>query len=153
MKQAFVIAFIMAAIVGGCAMPGSQLPKERPVPDPMIADARKLVKEHNFPQAVSIYRLFLQEHPTSSAAPEAKYGIAMAYVAADNPRRDYAAAVPELDEFLAQYPNDERAEEARSWRQAIKVILETRKENERLNKNIEKLKQLDVRQEEKRLGR
>jgi outer membrane protein assembly factor BamD (BamD/ComL family) len=153
MKQSLFALLLMTIIGTGCAMPGSQLSQEHAVPAAMIADARKLVKERNFPQAVAVYRLILHDHPTSGLAPEAKYGIAMVYVSADNPRRDYAIAIAELDEFLAQYPQDQREEEARSWRQAIKVILETRKENERLNKNIEKLKQLDVRQEEKRLGR
>lgn len=153
MKKPLFVFLIMTAIGAACAMPGSQFSKEQTVPASMAADARKLVKEHNFPQAVDLYRLILQDHPASSEAPEAKYGIAMVYVAADNPHRDYAIALAELDEFLAQYPQDERLEEARNWRQTVKALLETRKENERLNKNIEKLKQLDVRQEEKRLGK
>ena len=153
MKQSLCVLLLMTFLGTGCAMPGSPLSQERAVPAAMIADGRRLAKERNFAQAVAVYRLILHDHPSSSAAPEAKYGIAMVYVSADNPRRDYAIAVAELDEFLTQYPQDERADEARSWRQAIKVILETRKENERLNRNIEKLKQLDMRQEEKRLGR
>jgi TolA-binding protein len=95
----------------------------------------------------------LQQHPNTEWAPEAKFGIALVCVSADNPQRDYAAAIKEFDEFLSLYPSDKRASEAKNWRQILKVLLETKKDNDRLNKNIEKLKQLDVRQEEKRLGR
>ena len=54
---------------------------------------------------------------------------------------------------IAQFPQHKRANEAKSWRQVIKLALDAKKENERLSKNIERLKQLDVKQEEKRLGR
>jgi outer membrane protein assembly factor BamD (BamD/ComL family) len=115
--------------------------------------AQKLAQGSKYVEAVSAFRLVLKEHPGAEWAPEAKYGIALVYTSADNPQRDYAAAVAEFDEFLSLYPTDKRAAEAKSWRQALKALVDTKKDNDRLNKNIEKLKQLDVRQEEKRLGR
>jgi len=118
-----------------------------------VVEAQKLAQGSKYPEAISTYRLVLQEHPKTEWAAEAKYGIALAYVSADNPHRDYAAAIVEFDEFLSLYPSDKRAAEAKSWHQALKVLLETKRDNDRLNKNIEKLKQLDVRQEQKRLGR
>jgi outer membrane protein assembly factor BamD (BamD/ComL family) len=118
-----------------------------------LADAQKLAQGSKYAEAVSAYRLILQEHPGTEWAPEAKYGIALAYVSADNPQRDYSAAIVEFNEFLSLYPSDKRTAEAKSWRQTLKALLDTKKDNDRLYKNIEKLKQLDVRQEEKRLGR
>jgi outer membrane protein assembly factor BamD (BamD/ComL family) len=115
--------------------------------------AQKLAQGAKFTDALSAYRLILQEHPGTEWAPDAKYGIALVYASADNPQRDYAAAAAEFDQFLSLYPSDKRAAEAKSWRQALKALVDTKKDNDRLNKNIEKLKQLDVRQEEKRLGR
>jgi len=117
------------------------------------AEAQKLVQGSRYAEAVSAYRLILKEHPGTEWSPEAKYGIALIFASADNPQRDYAAAIAEFDEFLSLYPSDKRAAEAKSWRQALKTLLDTKKDNDRLNKNIEKLKQLDVRQEEKRLGK
>lgn len=70
-----------------------------------------------------------------------------------NPRKDYAQVLIHFEKFLSLYPKHERAADARNWRQAIKVILDAKKENERLLKNIDKLKQLDMRHEQKRLGR
>ncbi|NTW66306.1 MAG: outer membrane protein assembly factor BamD [Nitrospirae bacterium] len=118
-----------------------------------VTEAQKLLRESKYAHAIAEFRKVIQEHPNTEWAAKAKYGIAMAYVSASNPQKDYAVAVAEFDEFLAQYPQDERIPEARSWRQALKVLLDTKKDNDRLNQNIEKLKQLDVRQEEKRLGR
>jgi hypothetical protein len=43
--------------------------------------------------------------------------------------------------------------EAKSWKLVIKTYLDTRKENEKLHRDIEGLKELDVRQEKKRLGK
>lgn len=118
-----------------------------------VTEAQKLLRESKYAPAIAEFRKIVREHPNTEWAAKAKYDIAMAYVAANNPQKDYAIAIAEFDEFLAQYPQDERIPEARSWRQALKVLLDAKKDNERLNKNIEKLKQLDVRQEEKRLGR
>jgi len=116
-------------------------------------EAQTLAQGLRFAEAIASYRLILLEYPNTDWAREAKYSIAQAYVSADNPRRDYAVAIVEFDEFLSLYPSDKRAAEAANWRQALKVLLDTKKDNVRLKKNIEKLKQLDVRQEKKRLGR
>jgi len=118
-----------------------------------MAEAQNLLRKSDYAHAIAEFRKVIQEHPNTAWAANAKYGIAMAYVSANNRHKDYAVAVAEFDEFIDQYPKDERISEARNWRHALKVLLETKKENDRLNKNIEKLKQLDVRQEEKRSGK
>ncbi len=153
-----VIIAMITAVAGssGCAgiwPEAQQQQKDNIAAAKKTADARKLMQENKFTEAIALYRRMLQEHPNAESAPEAKYFIALAYASADNPRRDYAVALTEFDEFLAQHPSDRRVPEAKSWRQALKVLVEAKKDNERLNKNIERLKQLDVRQEEKRLGR
>jgi outer membrane protein assembly factor BamD (BamD/ComL family) len=118
-----------------------------------FVEAQELIKAHKFTEAITKYRLVIKEQPDTEWSPEAKYNIALAYVSSENPQRDYALGIAELDEFLVLYPQDPRAEEAKSWRMALKAVLDTKKENDRLHKNIEKLKQLDVQQEEKRLGK
>ena len=116
-------------------------------------EAKHFIKDQKYTEALVSLEAALRDAQHSSDAPEIKYLIATVYVAADNPQRDYAQALIEFDEFLHNYPDHERAPEARSWRQAIKTILDTKKENERLHKNIEGLKQLDMRQEQKRQGK
>jgi len=102
---------------------------------------------------VAAFQRIVQEYPNSPWAANATYNIAAAFVSAQNPHRDYAQALVHFEELLSKYPQYERATDARNWRQALKVIIDGRKEKERLLKNIEQLKQLDMRQEQKRLGK
>jgi outer membrane protein assembly factor BamD (BamD/ComL family) len=151
-----IIAAVAFMAGGGCAITKQELVEQPPVTNPArdkFMDAHKLVQDSRYTEAVAAYRLALQEDQNAEWAPEAKYGIALAFVAADNQHRDYSVAAVEFEEFLTQFPADRRAVEAKNWIQAIKVILETKKENDRIRKNIEQLKQLDVKQEEKRKGR
>ncbi len=145
---------LVFAVTAGCATLDAgqkpSLPSQGRTP---VEEARQLIREKRYADAVAALEKDLDEDPDPSQAAEARYLIAMIYVAADNPRRDYSRALSGFDEFLRLYPDHEKAPEAKSWKVAIKTILEARKENEKLNKKIEGLKQLDMRQEEKRLGR
>jgi outer membrane protein assembly factor BamD (BamD/ComL family) len=148
----FAIVLLPLLATGtGCARFTSQ--KDNDAASAKVAEAQNLLRKSDYAHAIVEFQKVVQEHPNTESAAKAKYGIAMAYVSANNPHKDYAVAIEEFDEFLAQYPQDERIPEAQSWRKALKMLLETKKDNDRLNKNIEKLKQLDVRQEEKRLGK
>jgi outer membrane protein assembly factor BamD (BamD/ComL family) len=146
-----IVLLPMLSAGTGCATFSAQKGDE--AASAKVAEAQNLLRKSNYAPAIAEFRKVVQEHPNTEWAAKAKYGIAMAYVSANNAQKDYAVAVAEFDEFIAQYPEDERIPEARSWRQALKMLLDSKKDNDRLNKNIEKLKQLDVRQEEKRLGK
>jgi outer membrane protein assembly factor BamD (BamD/ComL family) len=147
---AIVLVPVLAAGTGCARFPAQ---KDDAAVSAKVSDAQKLLRESKYAHAIAEFRKIVQEHPNTEWAAKAKYGIAMAYVSANNPQKDYAVAIAEFDEFLAQYPQDERIPEARSWRQALKALLDTKKDNDRLNKSIEQLKQLDVRQEQKRQGK
>jgi outer membrane protein assembly factor BamD (BamD/ComL family) len=146
-----ILAIVLVPVLAagtGCVRYTAQ--KDDSAVSAKVSDAQKLLRESKYANAIAEFRKIMQEHPNTEWAAKAKYGIAMASVSANNPQKDYAVAIAEFDEFLAQYPQDERIPEARSWRQALKVLLDTKKDNDRLNKSIEQLKQLDVRQEQKR---
>lgn len=154
-KAVISLLLLLAVMTGGCAFLITE-PAEEPVPpvpfDPLAAP-QQYQQDGNYTGALDAYRKVLQEHPGSDWAAAAKYAIATIYALADNPQRDYALAMTEFEEFLHLFPQHARVSEAKSWRQLIKLTLDTKKENERLNKSIEQLKQLDMKQEEKRLGR
>jgi outer membrane protein assembly factor BamD (BamD/ComL family) len=138
--------------LGGCAeflSGGPSVPSQ----PPGLLQAEQLQRQGKFADALKAYRQVVQDHPGSDFAATAKYSIALIYLDVENPEKDYALAQAEFDSFITQFPKHSRVAEAKSWRQMIKLAQDARKENERLNKNIEQLKQLDVRQEEKRLGR
>jgi len=164
MSRTFIAGIVLAALVAagtGCAGFLEQLGQEDAAPKTPdaaaakteIAAARKLMQEGKFAQAITAYRQFLLDHPSSEWSPEAKYAIATAYVSADNPQKDYAVGAFEFEEFLTQFPKDRRAGDAQNWRAVLKAYFDARRENDRLNKTLEKLKKLDVQQEERRLGR
>jgi TolA-binding protein len=53
-------------------------------------------------------------------------------------------------EFLKRYPDNRRADEARTWISVLRTVQELKKQNEHLNESIEELKQLDIMHEERR---
>ncbi|MDH4162424.1 MAG: tetratricopeptide repeat protein [Nitrospirota bacterium] len=146
--------FTLSLAVAGCAIfPGAHPGSRESAEALQVKHASELATAGNFTGAIDAYRKIMQDHPNSPESAFALYGIAMVYVSADNQQKDYAQSLAKLDEFITQYPNHELTNDARNWRHAIKAILDARRENDRLNKNIERLKQLDMRQEEKRMGR
>lgn len=153
MKRSISLLILLTFFVCGCAGLLTGGSEDRSAPGIRIAEAQTLLKDHKYPEAVTVFQKVVEEYPNSDWVAKALYGVATIYVSGDNPRKDYAQALVHFEEFLSQYPQHERAADAKNWRQAIKVIIETKKENEHLLKNIEKLKQLDMRQERKRLGR
>jgi outer membrane protein assembly factor BamD (BamD/ComL family) len=118
--------------------------EEQTAPALKNAEAIKLLKDHKYPESVAAFQKIIEEYPNSDWAANAIYSIATVYVSVENSHKDYAQALIYFDNFLNQYPQHERAADAKNWRQAIKVIIDAKKENERLLKNIEKLKQLDM---------
>ncbi len=154
MIRAAVALVVALAVAAGCqTIGGEQKQPEAPAEQNPIVDARQLIVEKKYPDALAVLQMVLREERYEAMAPEARYLIATVYVSAENPQRDYVRALTEFEEFLRLYPTDEHATEVKSWKLAIKTMLDTKKENERLHKTIEGLKQLDVRQEQKRLGK
>lgn len=91
--------------------------------------------------------------PAPSEAANARYGIAFILAYYDNPQRNYAQAIEELDEFLRLHPDNARVRDAQNLRFLLKAFIEVKKDNEHLNKSIEQLKKLDIRHEERRGGK
>jgi outer membrane protein assembly factor BamD (BamD/ComL family) len=153
MKHPISVLMLMALFAGGCTGLLTASREDQTVPAIMSAEARTLLQNHKYPESIAAFQEIIKDYPNSDWAANAIYSIATACVSVENPRKDYAQALIHFEEFLNRYPQHERAADARNWRQAIKVSLDLKKENERLLKNIEKLKQLDMRQEQKRLGK
>ena len=147
------ILMLMIFFAGGCAGLFSGDQEDHSVPAIKSAEAKILLNEYKYSESVAAFQKIIKEYPKSDWAANASYTIATVFVSVENPNKDYAQALTHFEEFLYQYPQHERATDAKNWRQALKVIIDAKKEKERLLKNIEQLKQLDIRQEQKRLGR
>jgi len=153
MKRYYYAFVLLALFAGGCAGMLNDANKDQSAPGIKTADAKKLLHEHKFSESIAAFRKIVDDYPNSDWAAKAIYSIATTYISSENTHKDYALALLHFEEFLDQYPQHERAAEAKSWHHAIKLIIDAKKENEHLLKNIEQLKQLDMRQEQKRLRR
>jgi tetratricopeptide (TPR) repeat protein len=134
---------ILAGLLSGCA-------GFRPLYDSDFADADRLFREKKYPEAAACYQKIAKESSSSGRGADALFAEASVRAFYDNPHRDYALALQQFEEFLKRYPSDGRAREAQNWRAVLRVLVEQRKENERLTQSIEQLKKIDIRHEEKR---
>lgn len=108
-----------------------------------IASADNYFKKKEYANATSAYRTILQETTDSPYALDARYGLAMTLVSADNPQKDYAQALHEFEAFHKLYPEERRAPEVLNWIAVLKTLSDR-------NRSIEQLKRLDIRHEERR---
>jgi outer membrane protein assembly factor BamD (BamD/ComL family) len=119
-------------------------------PENQLQDAAVSVKEKRYKEAAACYKKIMAESPDSALAADALFELALINVHHDNPQRDYAQAIRSFAEFIKRYPDNRRADEARTWISVLKTVQELKKQNEHLNESIKELKQLDIRHEEKR---
>ncbi len=119
-------------------------------PEKQFQDAAVSVKEKRFKEAAAACNKIMAESPDSALAADALFEVALINAHHDNPQRDYAQAIRTFAEFLKRYPDNRRADEARTWISVLRTVQELKKQNEHLNESIEELKQLDIRHEEKR---
>lgn len=108
-----------------------------------IASAEDYLRQKQYPKAVAVYQEVLEERPHSFYAADVRYDLVMALIATDNTQKDYALALHECEEFVKSSPNDRRTPEIRNMIGLLRMITN-------LNRNIEDLKKLDIRHEERR---
>jgi TolA-binding protein len=149
--------------------------------DPEFYRADSFLKEKKYSEAITAYRQISQDTANPERAANAQFALASTLAYYDNPEKDYPLSLQEFDEFLARYPDSDKAQEAQQWRSLLRIVVDLKKENEslaknieqyeqnkeqykqnleqykqqieRLNKSIDKLKQLDIMHEERRKGR
>ncbi len=119
-------------------------------PEKQLQDASASVKEKRFKEAAAAFNKIMSESPDSLPAANALFELALLNAHHDNPQRDYVQASRTFAEFLKRYPDNKRADEARTWISVLKTIQELKKQNEHLTESIEELKQLDIKHEERR---
>jgi outer membrane protein assembly factor BamD (BamD/ComL family) len=144
-RKVFVLIILALLVVTvGCML---QQPKTAVLSG---SDAAELVQEKKYQEAIIEYRKIAADSPQSMVAGDALYEAAYLQVFYDNPQRDYVQALSGFDELLKRFPDHARVNDARNWRLVLRTILDIKKENEHLKKNIEQLKKLDIRHEERR---
>ncbi len=144
MKKLFLLLVVIASMLAGCAGTGSvgfhsELDK-----------ADDFASQKRYGEALTIYSRIAKESAGTDRGAKALFSAATARISFDNPHRDYTLALQDFEEFLHRYPRNEKAHEAQNWKSALRVMIELKKENEGLTQNIEQLKKIDIRHEERR---
>ena len=136
MRQAIVL--LTLKLVSGCATLGI-------LTDSMIdfREAGTFVKENKFPEALKAYNKIATEAAPSALAADALYEIGLIHARPDNPEQDYAKAVQTFEKFLKHYSDNKKATEARIWVSSLKMVRE-------LKEQIDELKRIDIKHEERR---
>ena len=140
----YIVLFAMI-VLSGCASLGLQSGQEK-----AFQDAAVSMKEKKYSAALAGFHNILREAPNTELAKEAQFEVALIHTLPDNSQKDFTQAVHEFEIFLKQHPDDQRVPEARAWLAVLRTVQDLKKENELLKKNIEELKQLDIRHEERR---
>lgn len=141
--QRFVLALSSLLALSGCAA----------LLNADIDKAESLFQQKKYAEALKSYKQVAARSLSSRQQAEARYSIALIEASYDNPQRSYSHALESFEEFLKLYPHHEKAAEAMTWKNTLKVLLDEKRECEQLKKNIDQLKKLDIRHEEKRKGR
>jgi outer membrane protein assembly factor BamD (BamD/ComL family) len=118
--------------------------------DADFENADQLIQEKKYNAAIAIYSRIAKEAPRSERGADALFAAATTRICFDNPGKDYQTALQEFDEFLRLYPKSDKAHDARNWRSVIKTVVDLRKENDNFRQNIEQLKKIDIKHEERR---
>jgi outer membrane protein assembly factor BamD (BamD/ComL family) len=119
-----------------------------PLSDLRAAESAFQKKEYD--AALATYHKIITNYPSSPESADAMFATGYLLAYQDNPQRDFHQALTVFEEFIKKYPDHPKVAEAQNWRAVIKMLIEIRKENERLNRSIEQLKKLDVKHEERR---
>jgi outer membrane protein assembly factor BamD (BamD/ComL family) len=118
--------------------------------DAEYENADRLMKQRKYSEASSSFAKIAKDSAGTERGARALFSEASSRAFFDNPHKDYALALQEFDEFLKKYPKSPIARDAQNWRSILKLVLELKKENEQLTNNIDELKRLDIRHEERR---
>ena len=140
------IAIAAVSLLLGCL----HQPPAPPGPDAVgvLAEADALSRNHSGPAARRLYRQVLREHRGTPAAAAALYGLGQLYVDPESGLRDYDAAQVAFSRLVSEYPDGPYVREARAWRAALGELRRTQGEASRLHHDLERLKELDMEQEE-----
>jgi outer membrane protein assembly factor BamD (BamD/ComL family) len=149
-----IILLIVIICLSGCTTTTKVMTeKVMTEPEKQFQDAAVSAKEKRYKEAAACYNKIVTDSPDSYLAADALFELALLNAHHDNPQRDYTRASRSFAEFLKRYPDNRRADEARTWISVLRTVQELKKQNEHLNESIEELKQLDIRHEEKRIGK
>lgn len=142
MRSVFIL--IVVLLLSGCV---TMVPTG---PEADYQNAAVLAKDKKYSEAIEAFRAIADGKPRSPFAADSLFEAAYLQAFYDNPQKDYTQALAWFEEFLKRFPKHDKSREAKNFRAMLKVIADTKKDNEQLRESIEELNKLDIRHEERR---
>lgn len=93
-----------------------------------------------------VTRLF----PAKSPGDRALFHMGLIWVHADNPGRNYKKALECFQGVVRNYPDSELRAEAEAWAGTIQNLIRCKKQRHTLQQQLDTLKEIDIRTEEKK---
>ena len=100
-----------------------------------LSQARELVREGKYDQALRVNQKVVSTLGDGPPVDEALFNMALIHAHPDNPARDNALALTQLDRIMDEHPGSDYASTARVWRNLLR-------ENQRLGREVEKRRDL-----------
>jgi len=143
-------ALVMPVLLAGCGRFVMKPPPEGGDPTRLVAQADELARNGSQAEARAIYREVVRHHSQTPAAADALWGLGRLYVDPDSKLRDYASAHVAFGRLLTEHPDSPHVAEARAWHALLGELLRAQEDAKQVKNDLERLKQLDMKQERHR---
>jgi len=114
---------LLGFLVTGCSSLSLAPHVERYQAGQRLARADELASAGRYQDARDTYAGLLEAFPTFPSADHALFGLGRLHTRPDNPNRDYQQAYRFFDRLVTEFPQSQRAEEARAWRELLAAFL------------------------------
>jgi TolA-binding protein len=139
------------ALLTACnALRHRSLPGDQSDPAGMVARADAMAQNGSPRAARDLYQQVVRKYPGTSAAADGLHGLGELYVDPRSPLHDYAAAHAAFARLANEHPASPHAPAARAWAAALEDLLRSQAEAKRLRADLDRLKELDIQQEQRR---
>ena len=125
-------------ILGGCA------PKEKP----LLMDAEDLMIKGEYSRALEKNRQLLEKFPRMGD--RALFQMGLITVHPNNPNKDYKKSLRYFQRLIKEFPKSDLKNQAQIWVLSLQAVIEKDKKIDDLQRQIEKLKEIDLSIQEKK---
>jgi outer membrane protein assembly factor BamD (BamD/ComL family) len=116
-----------------------------------LKNASDFAQGKKYSKAANAYNKIMTDYPDSPQAADALFELSLLQAQHSESERDIARALHGFEAFIRRYPSDWRAHEAGDLVLILKSAVELKRENEHLKRDIDQLRRLDIRHEERRI--
>jgi tetratricopeptide (TPR) repeat protein len=137
--------FYLAGVLIGALILGGCVTKETPL---LITESQDLMVRGDYSRALGKNRQLLEKDPRMGDQALFQMGLISAHP--KNPDRDYKKSLRYFQRIIKEYPNSDLKSETQVWIWSLQEAIEKDKKINDLQRQIEKLKEIDLGIQEKK---